>query len=81
MCVCVCVRVNLHACVHVLMLCICDVCHAPAGMKEQRCYFSFNSQDSMMWQSGGEKCNPTSVRVLSTKVLLWATVIGFHAVE
>ena len=35
----------------------------------------------MIWQSGDEKCSLTSVRVLLTKILLWVTVIGFHAVE
>ena len=88
MCSSQCMCAHLYACVRVGVraymcscLCICDVCHAPAGMKEQRCWFLFNFQDSMMWQSGSEKCSLTSVRVLSTKILLWVTVIGFYAVE
>ena len=74
-CVLVCVRTCMCMC-----LCICDVCHAHAGIKE-KCSFFLNFHDSMIWQSGSEKCNPTSVRIVSTKILLWATVIGFHAVE
>ena len=73
---------GVRACVHVLVFvylrCLSCTCWCE-GTKVLVFFTDFH--DSMMWQSGGEKCNPTSVRVLLTKVLLWVTVIGFHAVE
>ena len=49
-----CVRTCAHACVSAMFVCTCW----HEGTKVSVFY---NFQDSMMWQSGGEKCNPTGV--------------------
>ena len=76
-CVRTCVPAYVHVHVLVCMRCLSCTC----WYKGKVFVFLFYFHDSMIWQSGGEKCYPASVRVLSTKILHWVTVIGFHASE